>query len=112
MDFTPAILGAELVAAGEVVLPWVGAAVTAGAGLMFVFYGIRAGFRFFRDVYNGRHGGEWAYDGGEPEDRWDRMADYYSDGYEAVIRAGGTDREAHEAADWAVGQADARGEFD
>lgn len=45
---TPAGLLAAFLTAAGVVLPFVGAAVTAGVVLLFAFLGIRKGFEFFR----------------------------------------------------------------
>lgn len=48
--YTPAGLLAQLATAGLAVLPYVGAAVAGGLVLMFAFFGIRKGLRFFRDT--------------------------------------------------------------
>lgn len=48
--YTPATFLADLGTGAATVLPYVGAAVTAGIVLMFAFLGIKKGLHFFRHV--------------------------------------------------------------
>jgi hypothetical protein len=48
--YTPTVFLADLTAGVGTILPWVGAAVGAGIGLMFIFMGIRKGLQFFKGV--------------------------------------------------------------
>lgn len=48
--YGPGDMGADLLAAGATVLPWVGAGVGGGVALLVVFLGIRKGISFFRGL--------------------------------------------------------------
>jgi hypothetical protein len=48
--YTPDLFLTDLTAGVATILPWVGAAVGAGIGVMFIFMGIRKGLAFFKGV--------------------------------------------------------------
>jgi len=48
--YTPAILGADVLAGATAALPWVGAAVAAAIGIMFTFIGIRKGIAWGKSM--------------------------------------------------------------
>lgn len=50
MEYTPALMTADMVAGVATVLPWVGAGIGGGIALFFVFLGIRKAFGFFKSL--------------------------------------------------------------
>lgn len=52
-------LAVQLVEGAAPVLSWVGSGVSAAVVLMFIFLGIRAGFRFFQGLVWDRRLNEW-----------------------------------------------------
>ena len=73
--YTPADLAAALAAGIPTILAYVGAGVGAALALFVAFLGIRAAFRFFRDLTNLRKDGSSGGGGWSAEDEAQWQAD-------------------------------------